>query len=325
MADDPPLPAPPLPDPPSRVHDADLALIDRYLEMLSADRGAAANSLLAYRRDLMQAARALHSAGGLATCATPALQTMLAGWSALAASSVARKLSAISGFYRFCEEESLRSDDPSRGLARPSPRRPLPRLLDHQDIARLFATIEARAAPATADDADVRLLVLLELLYGSGLRASELVTLPRRAFSPERPYLIVRGKGGRERLVPLSDRSRSALLRWSKRVDVASHWLFPVRGKPLSRVRLFQLVREVAAVAGIDPSRVSPHVLRHAFATHLLEGGADLRVLQTLLGHADIATTEIYTHVDSRRLVDLVNRRHPLGDRAFADAARRII
>ena len=163
-----------------------------------------------------------------------------------------------------------------------------------------------------AGDGPVRLLALIELLYGSGLRASELAGLPRRAFSPDRPYLIVRGKGDKERLVPLSDRARAALQRWLARVPAGSGWAFPVGAQPMSRIRLFQLVKQAAAAAGIDPTRISPHVLRHAFATHLLEGGADLRALQTLLGHADIATTEIYTHVDSRRLVELVNQRHPL-------------
>jgi integrase/recombinase XerD len=292
--------------------DADAALIDRYAEMLAADRGAAANTLAAYRRDLIQASVLLADDGGLAIADGTALKALASGWTDLAASTLSRKISAITGFYRFCEEEGLRADNPALGLARPSARRPLPRLLSHDDIAALFAHIEGRAAGDSAPDAALRMLALVELLYGSGLRASELVTLPRRAFSTERPYLIVRGKGDKERLVPVSDRARDALKRWALRVPGDSAWLFPVRGKPMSRVRLFQLLREAAAAAGIAPERVSPHVLRHAFATHLLEGGADLRVLQTLLGHADIATTEIYTHVDGRRLVELVNRRHPL-------------
>jgi len=280
--------------------------------MLAADRGAARNTLLAYRRDLEQAAIILREAGGLAEAGTPALSGLAAEWQSLSPSSQARKLSAVTSFYRFCEEEGLRDDDPSRGLARPSIRRPLPRLLDHADITALFATVEAAAAGPTAPEKALRLLCLLELLYGSGLRASELVGLSRQAWSPHRPYLIVRGKDDKERLVPVSDRARDALKRWVGRLPSGEAWLFPVRGKPMSRIRLFQLVREAAAAAGIDPERVSPHVLRHAFATHLLEGGADLRALQTLLGHADIATTEIYTHVDSRRLIELVNSRHPL-------------
>lgn len=294
------------------VADADRALIDRFAEMLAADRGAARNTLLAYRRDLEQAACALSAQGGLAAADSGALRRLVAGWSSLAASSLSRKLSALRGFYRFCEEEGLLGADPSASLARPTTRRPLPRLLDRAEMEALFATAEARATAADASDADVRLLALLELLYGSGLRASEAAGLPRAAFSSDRPYLIVRGKGDKERLAPLSDRARRALARWAERVPKGQPHMFPVGARPMSRHRLFQLVREAAAAAGIDPARVSPHVLRHAFATHLLEGGADLRALQTMLGHADIATTEIYTHVDSRRLVDLVNARHPL-------------
>lgn len=303
------------------IADSDRALIDRFAEMLAVDRGAARNTLIAYRRDLEQAAEGLRRSGGLAAAGTADLQGLVGQWRNLAASSLSRKLSAIKGFYRFCEEEGLRPDDPASALARPSLKRPLPRILSHDDIARLFAHVEAAASVENASDGAVRLLALLELLYGSGLRASELAGLPRRAFSSERPYLIVRGKGDKERLVPLSDRSRTALQRWLRRVPVDSLWAFPVGNKAMSRIRLFQLVREAAAAAGIDPARISPHVLRHAFATHLLEGGADLRALQTLLGHADIATTEIYTHVDSRRLVELVNARHPLakaGTRARA-------
>ncbi|MFM6853940.1 MAG: tyrosine recombinase [Sphingopyxis sp.] len=297
------------------VADADRALIGRYLEMLSAQRGAAANTLVAYERDLTQAATALRDMGGLAAANGAAVQALSAQWADLAASSVARKLSAITSFFRFCEEEGLRADNPSAALVRPSVRRPLPRLLTHDDIAHLFRTAEDAAQGVDAGDGAVRLLCLLELLYGSGLRASELAGLPRAAYSPDRPFLIVRGKGGKERLVPLSDRARAAVARWMARAPAGTVWMFPTRGKAMSRIRLFQLVRAAAAAAGIDAERVSPHVLRHAFATHLLEGGADLRALQTLLGHADIATTEIYTHVDSRRLVELVNRRHPLGQR----------
>jgi integrase/recombinase XerD len=295
--------------------DADRALIDGYLDMLAADRGAARNTLIAYGRDLAQAAAALRDHGGLERADGAALGALVGEWDGLAASTLARKMSALSGFYRYCREEGVRADDPMAALARPGLRRPLPRILSTADVEGLFALLETEAAGEAAPDAAVRMLALVELLYGSGLRASELVTLPRRAFSPDRPYLIIRGKGGKERLVPLSDRARLALQRWRARVAEDSAWMFPVRGKPLSRVRLFQLLRAAAARAGIAPERISPHVLRHAFATHLLEGGADLRALQTLLGHADIATTEIYTHVDSRRLVEIVNSRHPLARR----------
>jgi len=155
-------------------------------------------------------------------------------------------------------------------------------------------------------------LALLELLYGSGLRATELVSLPRRAVRSGQPFLMLRGKGDKERLVPVSGRAAIAVQKWLSHVPGDSPWLFPSGKSHLSRVRLFQLVRTMASLAGIAPDRVSPHVLRHAFATHLLAGGADLRVLQSLLGHADIATTQIYTHVDAARLVELVNSRHPL-------------
>ena len=174
----------------------------------------------------------------------------------------------------------------------------------------MFADAEERAA--SGEPLALRNLALLELLYGSGLRATELVSLPRRALRPGQPFLMLRGKGGKERLAPVSERAAEAVRHWLPHVPDASLWLFPGGKSHLSRVRLFQLVRSMAGRAGIAPERVSPHVLRHAFATHLLAGGADLRVLQSLLGHADIATTQIYTHVDAARLVELVNTRHPL-------------
>jgi integrase/recombinase XerD len=189
----------------------------------------------------------------------------------------------------------------------------LPKILDHASVDALFQEIERRKGGGE-DAAALRLSALVELLYGSGLRATELVSLPRNAVTPDKPFLILRGKGGTERLVPISDRARGAVAQWSSLVPKSSLWLFPSGKKHLSRVRLYQLLKALAADAGIPPERISPHVLRHAFATHLLEGGADLRALQMLLGHADIATTQIYTHVDSRRLVELVNSRHPLVD-----------
>ena len=177
----------------------------------------------------------------------------------------------------------------------------------------MFEAAEDRAA--SGEGIALRNLALLELLYGSGLRASELVSLPRGVVRPGQPFLMVRGKGSKERLVPISTRAQAAVAKWLEEVASASLWLFPSGKSHLTRVRLFQIVRAMAADAGISPERVSPHVLRHAFATHLLSGGADLRVLQSLLGHADIATTQIYTHVDSARLVELVNARHPLATR----------
>ena len=276
--------------------------------MLAAERGAAANTLAAYRRDLEGAGEHI---GDLAGAGRDDLARLGAAWSDLAPSSLARKCSALRQFYGFLVDEGLRADDPSPALPRPRARRPLPRLLDHLEIARLFATVEDEA---TSDSpAAVRMLALLELLYGSGLRATELVSLPLAAVPRDAPFLTITGKGGQQRMVPVSARAGIAMRRWLAVREAVPKWLFPSRGKHLSRVRLFQLLRELAGRAGIDPARVSPHVLRHAFATHLLEGGADLRVLQTLLGHADIATTQIYTHVDSARLVALVNAKHPLG------------
>jgi integrase/recombinase XerD len=289
----------------------DRVMIDRYLAMLAAERGAARNTLLAYRNDLEDAAGLL---GNLADADSDALAKLGRGWSELAPSSLARKSSALRGFFAFLEAESIRADNPSDALPRPSTRRPLPKVLSHQDVDAIFAVIAARVDTAHPSPLDLRLAALIELLYGSGLRASELVSLPSRALATDRPYLILRGKGGRERLVPISDRARAAVAAWRPHVPEESAWLFPSGKSYLSRVRLFQLVRTLAAAAGIDPARVSPHVLRHAFATHLLEGGADLRALQAMLGHADIATTQIYTHVDAARLVTLVNERHPLVD-----------
>jgi integrase/recombinase XerD len=231
----------------------------------------------------------------------------------LSPATVARRSAALRRFYGFLVDEGLRVDDPSAALPRPVLQRPLPRILDEREVTAMFEAVEARAA--SDEPGAVRNLALLELLYGSGLRASELVSLPRGALRVGQPFLILSGKGGKERLVPISSRAESAVDRWREHVPRDRLFLFPSGKRHLSRVRLFQIVREIAAVAGIAPDRVSPHVLRHAFATHLLSGGADLRVLQSLLGHADIATTQIYTHVDSARLVELVNARHPLADR----------
>ena len=284
--------------------------------MLAAERGAAANTLAAYRRDLNQAEDAI---GDLAVAPRDAVASLAGEWADLAPSSVARKASALRQFFGFAVDEGWRGDDPSGALPRPRARRPLPKVLGHDQITALFARAEEEAAGD--DPKAVRLLALIELLYGSGLRASELVTLPIHAVPRDAPFLTVTGKGGTTRLVPVGGRALDALARWlALRPQSQSRYLFPSGGgKPLSRVRLFQLLKALAARAGLDPATISPHVLRHAFATHLLEGGADLRVLQTLLGHADISTTQIYTHVDAARLVALVNSRHPLATRSTSD------
>ena len=290
----------------------DLALIERFLEMMAAESGAAANTLAAYRSDLILASDFLRR--GLAVAVAGDLARLAGEWETLARTTVARKSAALRRFYAFLAEEGFRGDDPGGALPRPGAGRALPKTLAHGDVDRLFETIAARLASMPIDQADLRLSALVELLYGSGLRATELVSIPRNAVSPDRPFVILRGKGGRERLVPISDRARAAVAAWRAHVPPTSPWLFPGGKKHLSRIRLYQLLKKLAVEAGLPPDRVSPHVLRHAFATHLLEGGADLRALQMMLGHADIATTEIYTHVDASRLVELVNSRHPLVD-----------
>jgi integrase/recombinase XerD len=293
------------------VTPGDRALVDRFLDMMAAEAGSSRHTLAAYRNDLE---RAEDSLGSLGAASAEDLSRLGAAWADLAPSTVARRSAALRRFYGFLVDDGLRTDDPSGTLPRPRLERPLPRILDSAEVERMFASAEDRAS--SGELAAVRNLALLELLYGSGLRATELVSLPRGAVRPGQPFLVVRGKGSKERLVPISSRAEAAVARWIELVPGGTLWLFPSGKSHLSRVRLFQIVRALAADAGIAPERVSPHVLRHAFATHLLSGGADLRVLQSLLGHADIATTQIYTHVDSARLVELVNSRHPLATRS---------
>jgi integrase/recombinase XerD len=293
------------------VNQDDLRLVDRFLDMMAAEAGASRHTIAAYRNDLEQAALSLGAP--LAAASLDQLSTLAEKWSDLSAATVARRAAALRRFFGFLVDDGLRTDDPSAALPKPRLERPLPRILDEAEMQRMFEAAEARAASGEVNA--VRNLALLELLYGSGLRATELVSLPRAAVREGQPFLILRGKGSKERLVPISTRAEKAVLAWLEVVRKDSAWLFPSGKAHLSRVRLFQIVRLLAADAGIAPQRVSPHVLRHAFATHLLSGGADLRVLQSLLGHADIATTQIYTHVDSARLVELVNARHPLATR----------
>jgi integrase/recombinase XerD len=290
---------------------SDRALVDRFLDMLAAEAGASPNTLAAYRNDLEKAAEGLGAELGKAD--REALADLGEKWARLAASTVARRSAALRRFYRFLVDDGLRGDDPSSALPQPKLQRPLPRILGEAQVESMFEAAGDKAA--SGEPLAQRNLALLELLYGSGLRASEVISLPRGAVRPGQPFLILRGKGSKERLVPISSRAETAVKAWLDNVPASSPWLFPGGKKHISRMRLFQIVREMAADAGIAPERISPHVLRHAFATHLLSGGADLRVLQALLGHADIATTQIYTHVDAARLVQLVNERHPLADR----------
>ena len=290
----------------------DRALVDRFLDMMAAEAGASRHTLAAYRNDLERAADSL--GGSLSDASVVDLERLGGRWAELAASTVARRSAALRRFFGFLVDDGLRGDDPSGALPRPRFERPLPRILDEAEVTRMFEQAEHRAA--SSEPSALRNLALLELLYGSGLRASELVSLPRGAVRVGQAFLMVRGKGSKDRLVPISSRAERAVQRWLEALPGGTSWLFPSGKSHLSRVRLFQIVRSMAADAGIPPDRVSPHVLRHAFATHLLSGGADVRVLQSLLGHADLATTQIYNHVDSARLVELENARHPLALRS---------
>jgi len=289
--------------------------------MLAAERGAARLTLAAYRNDLIDlsgflAARSM----ALEAAKAPALHDYLlaAGTRRLAPRTVARRLSAIRQFYRFLLTEGVRSDDPTGGLDTPRLGRPLPKMLSEDEVARLIAT-----AVAWPEEEGVRLRCLLELLYATGLRVSELVTLPLAAAQRDPRFMLVRGKGGKERVVPLSAPSRQALAEYLvvRKAFLpdgqASRFLFPSRGREghLTRQRCGQLLKELALGANLDPARLSPHVLRHAFASHLLDHGADLRSVQQMLGHADIATTQIYTHVQNDRLRRLVEAAHPLARR----------
>ncbi len=280
-----------------------------FLDMLAAEAGVARNTILAYERDLRLASKVL--GGGLARAREDDIARLAASWAGLARASVARKASALRRFYAFLAAEGHRGDDPGRYLPRPGRAQGLPKTLSGDEAAAMCEAA-GRATTECPGMRSARMLALIELLYGSGLRASELVGLERRAIVPGRPYAIVRGKGNKERLVPVGRRALEAVAAYEPSIAAGSAWLFPSGKGHLTRVRLFQLVKALAADAGIAPERVSPHVLRHAFATHLLAGGADLRALQTMLGHADIATTQIYTHVEGRRLAEIVNTKHPL-------------
>jgi integrase/recombinase XerD len=286
----------------------DRQAIALFLDMCVAEHGSARNTVLAYGRDLTGASQILH--GRLMLADAAALASLAKHWAPLARATVARKRSALRRFFGFMLKDGHRADDPTEDLPNVITARPLPKTLGIDDVERLFATLEERGT----DPATLRLRALIELLYGSGLRATELVSLPRHAVQAGRGFAILTGKGGKERLVPIGRKAIDAVEAHAANVANTSRWLFPSGAAHLSRIRLYQLLKALAAEAGIPPSRISPHVLRHAFATHLLEGGADLRTLQMLLGHADIATTQIYTHVQTKHLVEMVNSKHPLTD-----------
>jgi integrase/recombinase XerD len=313
---------------------SDARLIDLFLDMLAAEQGAGVNTLDAYRRDLADFKQFLGRAGhGFAGVETQALRDYLADLDArgFKSSSVARRLSAMRHLFRFLLNEGIRSDDPAAILSGPKRGRGLPKVLSMSDVDRLLARAKALTESPEASALQrlraMRLYCLLEVLYATGLRVSELVALPRSASRRDARMIVVRGKGDKERLVPLNDASRQAMadylaateaLKPEKKEDAAfSKWLFPSFGESghLTRQHFARDLKELAAAAGLAPRLVSPHVLRHAFASHLLHNGADLRIVQTLLGHTDISTTQIYTHVVEERLKSLVRDLHPLGEK----------
>lgn len=295
--------------------------IDSFLEMMSAERGASENTLSAYRRDLNDwSAHLSASRKTLISAGTGHLEGVLSKWAkaGLAASTTGRKLSAAKQFYLFAQMEGLRDDNPAHLLRGPKLGRPLPKVLSEADVDSLFDALGSDISPK-----GLRMRALLEILYAGGLRVSELVSLKTSDVKRRDGCLLIKGKGGRERLVPLTRAAKIAISEW---LDVrehtlpigdqlkAKHFLFPSRGKlgHLSRERFAQMLKALAIEAGLPPTQLSPHVLRHAFATHLLANGADLRSVQKLLGHADISTTQIYTHVLDERMRQLVESAHPL-------------
>ncbi|SFI35788.1 site-specific tyrosine recombinase XerD [Jannaschia pohangensis] len=300
--------------------------VDLFLEAQAAERGAALNSLMAYRRDLEDFSAHLAARGLSPDRASRAdIEGYLIACEAegLAASTRARRLSAIRGLYRFAHEDGLRTDDPAIRITGPAKPKSLPKTLSQEQVDALLTAAEDMGKTA---EERLRDTALMQLLYATGMRVSELVALPVAAARGDPRMLLVRGKGGKERMVPLSPPARDAMAHWLAHRDAGerkgrvergtppSAFLFPSRGKAghLTRVWFHGRIKTLAAFAGIDPAGVSPHVLRHAFATHLLSGGADLRAIQAMLGHADISTTEIYTHVLESRLQELVLTKHPL-------------
>jgi integrase/recombinase XerD len=293
--------------------------IEAFLEMMAGERASARNTLTAYGKDLADAQAFLKGRGvDLSTAGATQVEAYFVALSdrGLSAATASRRRSAVRQFYRFVLGEGWRADDPSRRVDAPKKGRPLPKVLSRAEMDAIIAAAGGR------DGAQgLRLACMVELAYASGLRISELTALPLSVLARDPAYLIVKGKGGKERLAPLNDAARAAVKAYLEvrkgflpKGDAANPWLFPSRSKAgrLTPRRFAQLLDEAAADAGVDPARVSPHVLRHAFATHLLEGGADLRVVQKLLGHADIATTQIYTHVAGDRLREVVETKHPL-------------
>jgi len=283
--------------------------IESFLEMMVAERGASANTIEAYSRDLSEfAAYAKRHRLAFETIEKPAIEKYITtlGKSDLSAKTIARRISSIRQFFHFLYSEDIRKDDPATNIDSPKQTRSLPKSLSKDDIEKLIT--QAR------DYNDIRLVAILELLYASGLRVSELVTLPLVAFNKANQFLIVRGKGNKERLVALNNAAIEAVGEYISKRSHHSNYLFSSGSKEghLTRQRLGQMLKELALKAGIDPEKISPHKMRHSFASHLLEGGADLRIIQELLGHSDISTTQIYTHIEQDKLTNLVRNHHPL-------------
>ena len=311
----------------ARQH-SDETLIELFLDMLAAERGAGANTLSAYRRDLTDLSQYLSDGGGnISKAGTDHLRAYLGALAkrGFKASSVARRLSAFRQLYRFLYAEGHRGDDPAAVLEGPKRALTLPKILSIPDVDRLLKQAHADAADPKRQPAErlraMRLACLLEVLYATGLRVSELVALPISAARQDARMLVVRGKGDKERLVPLNDSAKRAMADYlallKEQEKKESKWLFPSFGESghLTRQHFARDLKTLAGATGLRSTQVSPHVLRHAFASHLLHNGADLRVVQTLLGHADISTTQIYTHVLEERLKSLVRDLHPLTDK----------
>lgn len=304
----------------------DLSLIESFLDMMSAERGASTHTIAAYRRDIVEFSRhCLRAGADLVSARADHVRQHLEKLSASAVkpSSQSRKLSALRQLFAFLYSEGTRPDNPCGTIDSPRLTRPLPKLLSREEA---MALIETARAAASENAESARLYCIVEMLYASGLRVSELVELPLAAVRGAQRVIFVRGKGGRERMVPLGEPAREAVGAYlearaaflPRGRSSAAQYLFPSRGGSghLTRRRCHQLLKGLAVRAGLDPQRLSPHVMRHAFATHLVEGGADLRSVQTLLGHADIATTQIYTHVARERLKQVVESAHPLARNA---------
>jgi integrase/recombinase XerD len=304
----------------------DGSLIQAFLDMMVAERGAARNTLDAYGRDLADYAEAVAGHGGLAGVSTDGVRRFLADLASrgMAASTTARKLSAVKQLHRFLYTEGHRADDPTAALQGPRQSRPLPKVVSVSQVDRLLAAARDAVTAATTPGARLRalrMLCLIELIYATGLRVSELIALPVSAARTKERLLLIRGKGNKERLVPLNTAARETAQTYLALAEELSDgrpgkWLFPADSETghLTRQAFARDLKALAGAAGLDASKLSPHTMRHAFASHLLQNGADLRVVQELLGHADISTTQIYTHILDERLKSMVRDLHPMGD-----------